>query len=306
MNFHSTTFTAIGCSNDVVVDDPRALACATEIAQRELTALDHACSRFRDDSELAQLNAHGRGSVSPLLFDAVQTALDAAAATGGLVDPTVGRSLRALGYDRDFDLVVSREPRPSFRLVPASGWRSVVVEGRSVALRPGTELDLGATAKALAADRIAVAAHRETAAAVLVSLGGDIAVAGDPPAGGWSVFVTDDHRRRAGQQGQTVAITSGGLATSSVTVRRWRAGIVELHHIVDPRTGAPAADVWRTVTVAAGTCVAANVAATAAIVLGTSAPSWLEARQLSARLVAREGATVVTAGWPARDLAGCA
>jgi thiamine biosynthesis lipoprotein len=120
------------------------------------------------------------------------------------------------------------------------------------------------------------------------------------------VFVTDDHRRRAGQQGQTVAISSGGLATSSVTVRRWRAGVVELHHIVDPRTGAPAPDVWRTVTVAADTCVAANVAATAAVVLGASAPSWLEARRLSARLVARDGATALTAGWPARELAGCA
>jgi thiamine biosynthesis lipoprotein len=130
---------------------------------------------------------------------------------------------------------------------------------------------------------------------VLVSLGGDIAVAGDPPAGGWPILVA---------RAQTVSIREGGLATSGTTVRRWRAGRLELHHIVDPRSGAPAPEVWQTVSVAAPTCLEANVAATASIILGDAAPAWLESRGLPARLVGTDGSTRETAGWPAAELAG--
>jgi len=300
MAFHSASFDAIGVLNQVTVTDPEALGPAERIARAEVAALDEACSRFRGDSELAGLNAAaGRGavSVSPLLYEAIETALDAAAATGGLVDPTVGAALRGLGYDRDYAVVVSREPQPTFTLVPASGRRSVQLRpsAQAVALRRGTELDLGATAKALAADRIAHAVRVQTGSPVLVSLGGDIAVAGSP-AGGWPVRVADSSRAASG--GQTIVIRSGGLATSSTTVRRWRAGSVEHHHIVDPRTGAAAPVHWRTASVAAETCVEANAAATAAIILGASARGWLEERGLPARLVRRDGAVVVTCGWP--------
>ena len=91
---------------------------------------------------------------------------------------------------------------------------------------------------------------------------------------------------------------AGGLATSGTTVRRWRAGAVELHHIVDPRTGRPAVTPWRTVTVAARTCVDANVASTAAIVLGEEALGWLEARSVAARLVGGSGEVVRLGAWP--------
>ena len=213
--------------------------------------------------------------------------------------------MRALGYDRDFDVVVHRGATPTFALRPASGWRSVVVdrEASTVRLRRGTELDLGATAKAFAADRIAKAIRRATRASVLVSLGGDISVAGPAPEGGWPVLVTDDSRARDAR-GQTVAIESGGLATSSTTVRRWRAGAVEVHHIVDPVTGAPAAETWRTVSVAAPTCLAANIAATAAIVIGAAAPIWLEQRGRAARLIRPDGAIALTGGWPSQALTG--
>jgi thiamine biosynthesis lipoprotein len=306
MNFHTEAFDAIGVTNEITVDDEAALGAAVEIARTQLASLDAACSRFRDDSELARLNAAGAAIVSPLLLDAIEVALDAADSTGGLVDPTVGASLRALGYDRDFDVVVRDGAQPVFDLVPAAGWQSVRIDRPSstVQLRRGTELDLGATAKAFAADRIADAAHLETGASVLVSLGGDIAVAGDAPAGGWPILVTDDHKRSSQAAGQTVAIAEGGLATSSTTVRRWLAGRIELHHIVNPLSGAPVAETWRTVSVAASSCTAANTASTAAIVLGDYAPAWLESRSLAARLVRSDGSVVETGGWPSEKLAG--
>lgn len=160
-------------------------------------------------------------------------------------------------------------------------------------------LDLGATAKALCADRAAAAAARATGAGVLVSLGGDIAIAGGAPAGGWTIHVTDDHRSGPEAPGQTIAIAGGGLATSSTTTRRWRHDGRLMHHILDPWTGSPATGPYRTVSVAAADCVRANTASTAAIVLGDGAPAWLTERALPARLVAHDGAVTVLGGWPA-------
>ncbi len=98
--------------------------------------------------------------------------------------------------------------------------------------------------------------------------------------------------------GQVVAIREGGLATSSTTVRRWKAGRTQVHHIVDPSTGAPAVEHWRTASVTAKTCLEANAAATAAIVLGPRAPAWLEARGLAARLLRLDGRVQAIGGWP--------
>jgi thiamine biosynthesis lipoprotein len=327
--FSTDSFEGIGVTNQVTVSDPGALACAGRMAREEVAALDLACSRFRDDSELAALNrAAGRAlEVSPLLLDAVETALYAAVRTDGLVDPTVGGAMRGIGYDRDFAVVVSRGDAPSFALVPAGGWRDILVdhERRLVTVPRGFELDLGATAKALAADRIATAVREATGSDVLVSLGGDVSIQG-APGGGWPIRVTDSHRNAddpgaegPSQQtprgqvrdhdlppglppGQTVALPAGGLATSSTTVRRWTAGGIERHHVVDPVTGAPAIGPWRTVSVVAETCVAANAASTAAIVLGARAVEWLESRGLHARLVHRDGTVAVTGGWPLPNL----
>lgn len=299
VRFHSASFQAIGVRNQVTVLDRSVLAPALSIARAEIVALDEACSRFREDSEISELNRRGPDglAVSPLLFAATEVALQVAADTGGVVDPTVGGALRGLGYDRDFDVVATASPKPSFRLVPASGWESVRLDraNRRVSLGRSAELDLGATAKAFSAERIARAVLAQTGAAVLVSLGGDIAVRGAPPEG-WPIHVCDDHKQSSG--GQTVAIERGALATSSTTVRRWRAGGVELHHIVDPRTGAPAAEHWRTVSVTAASCVDANAAATAAIVLGTRAVPWLSRRGLAGRLVACDGSVTTVGQWP--------
>lgn len=298
----SRTWEAIGTTAQVIVTDPGSLSSAVTVVEQELAAIDLACSRFRDDSELTQLNrSAGRPfRAGPLLVEALEAGLRAAVITDGDVDPTVGRSMTGLGWDRDFAVLVEKG---SFELVPAGGWQAVCIDrARGLVTVPaGTEIDLGATAKALCADRSARAAAEATGGGVLVSLGGDLSVAGAPPAGGWSVLVADDHRMPAAGDGQTVAIESGGLATSSTTVRRWRAGGAEHHHIVDPRSGAPVEEVWRTVSVAAASCVDANTASTAAVVRGRGAVGWLQSAGLPARLVAFDGSVTYTGDWPQEE-----
>jgi thiamine biosynthesis lipoprotein len=285
----------------VCVSDSEALLDAGAMLKRELAAVDAACSRFRRDSELTRLNAAAPKAVrvGETLFEAVSIALRVAAQTQGLVDPTVGRSLRLTGYDRSFEHVrTGRRAGPVF--VAAPGWQTVELdsEARTIRLPAGVELDLGATAKALAADRSAAAITTSTGSGVLVSLGGDVAVAGVTPEGGWPIRLADDQAAPLDGPGPVVSVRSGGLATSGTAVRRWRAGRTELHHIVDPRTGRPAATPWRTVTVAAATCVDANAASTAALVLGASAPPWLADRHLPARLVSETGSVSAICGWP--------
>jgi thiamine biosynthesis lipoprotein len=308
MNPAIARFPALGTTAEITVLDAAALSDAIEVLERELAAIDLACSRFRDDSEIVRLSRSGGRwvSTSRLLRRALAAGIDAAEATGGAVDPTVGASMRALGWDADFRLVVSRRDPARIEVMPAAGWRRIELDDEHGRVRVpvGVELDLGATAKALAADRAAAAAFRATGSAVLVNLGGDIAVAGPAPAGGWPIRVTDDHRLSVG--GQVIALAAGGLATSSTTVRRWRTSEGVVHHVVDPRTGRPAPEVWRTASVAAATCVDANAASTAAIVLGEGASSWLEARGLAARLVRPDGRIVLTGGWPPHQELPCA
>ena len=167
---------------------------------------------------------------------------------------------------------------------------------RHVRLDHGAQLDLGSTAKAWSADRCATRIAADLDVGVLVSLGGDIAVAGPSPDEGWQVRVTDNHAAPADDPGQTVTIRSGGLATSSTTVRQWQTGQQQMHHIIDPATGAPASSPWRTVSVAAATCADANIATTALIVKGAQAIGWLATAGLPARLVAHDGTVTVTAG----------
>jgi thiamine biosynthesis lipoprotein len=232
------------------------------------------------------------------------------------VDPALGEALVLAGYDRDFELlersdlqvdpVESAPARMRVRVKRVAGWRTIELdrERGTVRLGRGVRLDLGATAKALAADRGARAAHAATGVGTLVNLGGDIALAGEPPAGGWQVFVTDDHRSDLDAPGQMVSIHDGGLASSSVTCRRWRHEGRVNHHIIDPRTGAPLwRPHWRTVSVAGAGCVQANVASTAALIRGAAAAKWLEEARLAARLVAPDGTVRTVGGWPAPETA---
>jgi len=301
----STSWPALGTNATVVVADPAGLAAACRSVQAVLEEIDRAASRFREDSEISRVNAAAGAPVlvSEAFVRTARCALRAARITGGDLDPTIGASLRIAGYDRDFALV---GPGAAVRFAGAAGWRCVELDDarRIVRVPAGVELDFGATAKALAADVAAARARARIAGGgVLVSLGGDIATAGPAPADGWSVHVTDDHAAGPGAPGQTIALRSGGLATSSTTRRRWTRGSTNVHHILDPATGAPVREHWRTVSVAAACCVDANIASTTAIIRGAAAPAWLEGCGLPARLVAAGGTVTVTSGWPAGERA---
>lgn len=302
------TFGIFGTTATLLVSDQAALAPARAIADAELAAVDAAGSRFRPDSELSALNAAGGAAkpVSELMADLLGAALRAAELTGGAVDPTCGQALAAIGYDRDFSELRAAVVPPPGPSRPVAGWRSVHLDRRRrrARLARGAQLDLGATAKAWAADRCASQIAARLGCGVLVSLGGDVAVCGPAPPEGWRVRVTDDHAAGPEAPGQTVLIRSGGLATSSITVRAWSAGGDPVHHIIDPATGAPARSCWRTASVAAGSCGDANAASTAAIVLGESAAGWLERACLPGRLVGHDGQVRTAAGWPAAGPAG--
>jgi thiamine biosynthesis lipoprotein len=289
-------WTVWGTVARIVVTDPAALPAATGIAHTELGLVDAACSRFRDDSELRfACRAGGRAvTVSPLLADLVAAALRAARETGGDVDPTVGAALCGLGYDRDFASLTGREVAPAVRIFPTPDWRSVRLRDRELTVPHGVLLDLGATAKAAAADRIAALIAVRLGVGVLVALGGDIATAGPAPDGGWQVLVQD----RPGDPACTVRLPAGAaLATSSTAGRVWGRPGELLHHILDPRTGRPAPAIWRTVSVAAFSCLRANTLSTAAIVRGDRALALL--RDVPSRLVTPALAVLRHGGWPA-------
>ncbi len=305
---------ALGTQVRLVVTDPDQLTAGCRLLHADLADIDLACSRFRADAELVAVNATAPDRadgvpVSPLLAEAIAVALRAARQTSGILDPTVGAAMAAAGYDRDFSLVRPTGPplRLTMRHVP--GWRRVRLDAaaRTLSLPAGTQLDLGATAKAWAADRSAGRLAERLGCGVLVSLGGDIAVAGQPPADGWRIRVQDITGRPEDPPAGPAAVVSirtGGLATSSTAARRWRRGGDVMHHILDPRTGRPAAPVWRTVSVAALSCAEANTASTAAIIQGRDAIGWLTARQLPARLVGSDGSITTVAGWPPETQAG--
>lgn len=287
---------------EVSVVEAGALTLAREVVKQEMAAMDLAASRFRPDSELVRLNALAgtTQTVSPLLAEAVEAALWAAEVTDGAVDPTLGASLAALGYDRDIEQVLhahgpaggyesALSPPPRF----VGRWQDVEVSGDRLTLPRGVALDLGAVAKALTADRAAAAAARRTGSFVLVSIGGDLATAGAPVP--WSVRVCE---RPGDVAGTLITAYGGGLATSSTLARSWRRAGRTMHHLLDPATGLPAVGPFRTATVAAATCVEANAASTAAVVRGHDARRLLEGWGLPARLVDRSGRAHVVGGWP--------
>jgi thiamine biosynthesis lipoprotein ApbE len=300
----SASWRALGMLVQLVVTDPRGLPEARNLLAADLDQLDAACSRFRPDSEIRALRtAQGRPvRISPLLAEAIAVALRAARLTDGDVDPTVGAAMSAVGYDRDFAQVRPTGPPLVVTTRTVPGWREVHLEGQSLTMPEGIQLDLGATVKAWAADRAAARIERRLGCGVLVSLGGDIAVAGPAPDGGWRIRVQDVTGAPEDPPDgpyALIAIRAGGLATSSTAARRWQRGGDVLHHILDPRTGRPAEAVWRTVSVAADSCADANAASTAAIIRGRAALGWLAKLAVPARLVDATGVVFTVAGWPA-------
>jgi thiamine biosynthesis lipoprotein len=264
-----------------------------------LGQLDLCASRFRPDSELCRINRDaGRPQrVSRLMAELLQVALEAARSSDGLTDPTLGLPLIEAGYSQDFDAMPKSIRGPQTEPPAGWGWQGVRLLGDVVELPPGVQLDLGASAKAWAADRAAQQIASQLECSVLVSLGGDLSTAGPPRSGGWVVRVGDSHKDSAGP-GQTVRLGAPALATSSTTQRRWVKGGRQMNHLIDPRTGRPVLSPWRTVSVAGASCLDANTASTAAIVAGADAPRWLADRGVAARLVSQEGRVLHVGGWP--------
>lgn len=294
----TATWRALGTYVHLSTERDAVLGPARQTAIRLLDDVDRTCSRFRNDSDLVRANASAGSwtNVDPLLVQAIAAAMDAAAQTDGLVDPTLGHSLEAVGYDRDIALIPAASADPAGIPLPArvGAWREILLDPEGAVRVPrGCALDLGATAKAFAADLIAQSIAAESDSTVVISLGGDLAVAGP---GGWPVAISetiDDFG-----DPEIVHLPYGGLATSSTVARRWIRGGVIRHHLLDPLTGEPTRGPWRTVSATGATCVAANTASTAAIVMGDKAVGWLTARDIPARLVDTQGRIVHTTRWP--------
>jgi thiamine biosynthesis lipoprotein len=299
----------------LAVTDAALLGAAEGIVRQVLAEVDLACSRFRDDSELVMLQPRMASGVqvSPMFRMLLERALDAAAITNGDVDPTLGADLAALGHGPALtatpgirSVPVSPKPSPS-NAVPGRvpGWSRLRLDGDTLTLPADLRLDLGASAKAVAADLAAAQVHRQLGCGVLVSLGGDLASAGQGPReerrgtpGHWQILVQD----LPADPTQQISLAPGfALATSSTQKRRWRHQGVQVHHILDPRFGLPAEPVWRSVTVAAPTCLEANAFSTAAIVRGFAAVDWFRTQGVAARLVDSRGRVTTTGGWPAES-----
>jgi FAD:protein FMN transferase len=317
---HQTPVTAsvraIGTTAVVAVTETRALGEAVRLLEAELDAIDLACSRFRPDSEIRRLQHTEESSarVSSLLFEAMRVALEVAQYTDGAVDPTVGKAIESLGYDRDFELMLSdgrsddsRRARDERSRIEAwtldravAGWWMIELDakGRTVSIPRGVHIDLGATAKALVTDRAAQRIADECGCGVLVSVGGDLAVAGDAPGDGWAVGIAASSATPTNMVDQVVSIEAGGLASSSTSVRRWRHGGRQVHHIIDPKTGTSAEPYWHLVSTTGPNCVDANAASTAAIVWGAAAVEKLEMLRQPARLQRHDGAVMTLNGWP--------
>ena len=223
-----------------------------DLVEGEFERLEALLSRFRPDSQLSQLNRDGEVEAGPDLLRVVGLALDARKRTGGLFDPTVHEALVAAGYDRSFELIPAAGGSDgcvhSHHLPrrPACGG-GIEVRGRRILLEPGVKLDLGGIGKGYTVDRAVELLGAFGPA--LVNAGGDIACRG----GSWPVGVELPDGRL------TVALDHGGLATSGSDRRSWAGG----HHLIDPRTGAPAESPYLRVTVAAPSAVDAEVLAKA-------------------------------------------
>jgi thiamine biosynthesis lipoprotein len=287
-----------GLSGSLTTEREDQMDDATERLWYWLDAIDVACNRFRDDSELSQLNAsHGaRTAISPTLEMALAAALRCASATDDLVDPTVLPALLALGYDRDFDELSDGDPILEHVALPAMGTSAIHLDAdaHTVVLDPPCRLDLGASAKALAAD--VIADDVAESGGVVVEIGGDVAVRGEGPEGAWAIAVSDNLRLDGHEP--RVAFRHGGIATSSTNSRTWRVGERTVNHIIDPRTGHCARGLYTTASVSASDCVLANAFATAALLWNEDAGYHIAQAGWSARLVRRDGTLEYVGGWP--------
>jgi len=282
-----TGFRAMGTDVELLLDVPPEGRCedAFAAAQEEFARLEAILSRFRPESELSALNRAGRLHAGPDLLRVTELALEARERTGGRFDPTVHEALVAAGYDRTFEEVgAGGTVVAAHRAARCLGAVAVAPTGEIV-LGPGVKLDFGGIGKGYAVDRAC-----ELLAPLgpcLASAGGDLAVRG----GSWPVGV------ETALGTLTLELTRGAIATSGSDRRRWRTIEGEAHHIIDPRTGSPAATDLLRVTVVGRTAVDAEVLATSLFLAGAEEAAH-EADELDAPAVLTllDGTTVLAGG----------
>jgi thiamine biosynthesis lipoprotein len=282
----------MGTLAEVLIDGPSSL---TPHAIGRLRELEHAWSRFRPDSELNRL--HERAGdwfrVSHDLYTALRWCKRLYEETSGRFDPTVRSSLEQWGYDRTFRMIDESRPAPQW-LHPAPGLAGVELRraDESARIEPGLLIDLGGVGKGLAADLVSAHLVALGAAGAYVSVGGDIAFAGEPPEGGWEVPLEDPD---SGAPFAHHMLSGGGLVMSTTRLRRWRrAGGREAHHIIDPATGEPSETDLTTVAVAAASAARAEGLAKAALIAGRNeAGAMLRRAGVQAWLVGSAGITTV-------------
>ena len=291
---HKLEFKAMGCRMLAILDSP--LPEAPDLLQQVpawFEEWEQSLSRFRAESELNLLNrsAGWPVQVSQTLWEVFLAAVDAEAASEGLVKASVLDALVAAGYDRSFDLL--RRERVA---APVSGWSPVSSLAeiniddatRTICLPADMQLDFGGVAKGWAAHQASkrLADH----GAALVSAGGDIAISAEQSNGQyWPVAIDDPFK--PGKYLDTMMLSACGVATSGTDYRRWKQGGRWNHHIIDPRIGLPAQTDVVAATVIAPNAMTAEMAAKATLILGSERGlEWIEARpELSAMLVLETG-----------------
>ncbi|MCB9139984.1 MAG: FAD:protein FMN transferase [Caldilineaceae bacterium] len=248
---------------------------ALSLAERFFRQSEARLSRFRPHSELSRLNqAAGEPfHASQTLYDLVQSALAWRETTGGIFDPTLLHNLIAWGYDRTFTDITAAQADGHAPAVPPARARPPVApavqlgDQRQITLPAGVGLDLGGIAKGWTIQQAAYRLHRW--GPCLIDAGGDIACLGKPPAGPWLVPVEDPLEPELDIA--VLSLTDQAVATSSRAYRRWMQGDSPAHHLLDPRTGAPAETTVLSATVAGERLPDVEIHAKTALILGEEA-----------------------------------
>lgn len=291
------SFRAMGseCEIRVVVGDHRGEPLLDRAVDLVLD-LERRWSRFVEDSELTQLNAHAGAPVfvSPETFAVVALAIEAWRATGGLFDPTLLDALIAAGYDTTFDLLAARGAVATSTTDGDRGDRILdrveLDERSSMVLAPaGLHLDLGGIGKGRAADLVFAQLQDDGVVGACIDLGGDIRLGGTTAEGtGWAVVIDDPFR--PGQDLVALGLASGSVTTSSTRRRRWETRDGGAHHLLDPRTGTSTRSGLVAVTVLAAEAAWGEAHAKAALVAGPDeGRALIERAGLSALFIADDG-----------------
>jgi thiamine biosynthesis lipoprotein len=294
------TFSGFGTTIGSWTTNPELVDHVDGFMRNWVATVEQACSRFLPDSDISRANDSAGNTVlvSQTLLNATEAAMAMADLTNGLCDPTVGEAVINSGYDRTFTAIEADGPGPEGPSKLGGAWPQLMVdnEASTITVPAGYRLDLGGSAKGWAVDAALAALSRSLLdqsphTGICISAGGDLAVAGRAPAGGWPVTIRERLDADAGDPGSDVFLGHGAVATSGATARRWQRGDSVGHHIIDPRTGQPGSSRWELVTVFSDRCLVSDVAATTAWLLGNDAEAWLRSLGLAARMVDRDGTT---------------